>query len=205
MIEYTMYVSSRDGGTRPFRTIKAKEFHEIQWNQDLGHKGRLVGQKSIDLHDASEDTEADNMSTLKHSPSTTRPQSKNLTRHNDLRALIKRFSPRKKASSGKTAWLAGVSGMSTAASLRDLLDSKPSPLVNEWEIPNAIFARKFDLFTDAHSLPTSIKELPVAEDKAMDLAVGSPVRGLVYSWRFQGPFTPQLWFDSGLDYRWRRK
>ncbi|KAJ9418369.1 hypothetical protein QL093DRAFT_1473332 [Fusarium oxysporum] len=49
IIEHTMYVSSRDGGTRAFHQLKAREFHEMQWNENMIHKGRLVGEKSIDL------------------------------------------------------------------------------------------------------------------------------------------------------------
>lgn len=207
MIENTMYVSSRDGGTRPFRRISAKEFHEMQWNQQLGHQGRLVEHRSVELQDTSLNTDTDNLSTTRRdSAPYTHPTESSLGRRSHLGSLISKFRPWKRLSqtSEKTAWLKGMTELSTAASLRDLLDVKPTPLVHEWEIPNAIFARKFGLFADTHTLPTSIKELPVAEDKIVDHAAESPVRGLV-TWRFQGPFTPQLWFDSGLDYRWRRK
>jgi hypothetical protein len=91
------------------------------------------------------------------------------------------------------------------SSIRNLLEPGHQPQVSEWEIPNAAFARKFGLLKDGHSLPTSIRELPVAEDKAIFKAEGPTVPDLRLSLGFQGPFTPQLWFDGGLDYRYQRE
>lgn len=68
------------------------------------------------------------------------------------------------------------------------------------EIPNANFAKKFEIFTEAVQLPTTIKELPVAEDKALDNRSNSFIRGEFLSVS-TGRFTPQLWFDGGLDDR----
>lgn len=49
-----MYVSSRDGGTRAFRTIKAKAYHELLWGSpEFGNKGRLVEEKSLASFDLS--------------------------------------------------------------------------------------------------------------------------------------------------------
>jgi hypothetical protein len=47
-IDYTTYVSSRDNGTRPYRTIEPKDFHEIQWGaHESGKKGKFVAERSL--------------------------------------------------------------------------------------------------------------------------------------------------------------
>lgn len=204
MIEYTMYVSSRIGGTRPFRRINAKEFHELQWNSSLKRTGRLVGEKSIDLNDLSWNSESDRLTEgtrlIEQSPQL---EPRSSRRHSEICGFLRNVCKLKKPAMEpiRTRWLVGRQGFTTTTSLRDILESRPSPRVNEWEIPNANFARKFGLYTDSGPLPPTIKELPVAEDKAMDVVAGPGLRELVYSWRFQGPFTPQLWFDSGVDHR----
>jgi hypothetical protein len=97
----------------------------------------------------------------------------------------------------------GLQSMQRDASLYNLLEPRYQPQFNEWDIPNASFARKFGLLADGHSLPPSIKELPVAEDKAVDKAEELALPDFRLSLGFQGPFTPQLWFDGGLDYRYQ--
>lgn len=204
MIEYTMYVSSRIGGTRPFRRINAKDFHELQWNSSMNKMGRLVREKSIDMNDISWNSESDSPAEdtrlCEHG---NRLQPSRPRRHSDVYGFLRGVCTLKKPAIDPTRmrWLAGRPGFSTTTSLREILDSRPNPCVNEWEIPNANFARKFGLYTDSGPLPPSIKELPVAEDKAIDVVAGPAMRELMYSWRFQGPFTPQLWFDSGVDHR----
>ena len=205
IIEYTMFVSSRDDGTRPFRRVNAKEFHEVQWEIDLTHPGRLVGEKSIDLTDVSWAVGVETNRDI--------PQPDRCLTRSDPGPEKQRFEPRQVVRKlrnfkrpclvpGSVGWLAS-SGFSTTTSLRDILQSRSSLRVNEWDIPNAIFARKFGLYKDGRPLPPSIKELPVAEEKAMDVVTSTAMRGFMY-WGFKGPFTPQLWFDSGLDYLWRR-
>ncbi|KAK9798753.1 hypothetical protein SCARD494_02631 [Seiridium cardinale] len=68
------------------------------------------------------------------------------------------------------------------------------------QVPNAIFARKHLLVDGDHSFPShlSVSFMPIAESKAtetMQEAADSDQR-------FRGPFTPQLGYDGGLDYRW---
>jgi hypothetical protein len=68
-IDYTMYVSSRDGGTRAFRTIKAKAFHELLWGSpEFGNKGRLVEEKSLESFDSSPTSNSEGQG-LQHSDS----------------------------------------------------------------------------------------------------------------------------------------
>lgn len=206
MIEYTMYVSSRDGGTRPFRTIEAKDYHESQWNCDTGRRGRLVEEKLIDLCELSLNSESEQLSeekpAIELSP---RRHSSFSKRRSDLRTMVQKVSLRKKADRPEKIYpTPALSASGTVVSLLDLVESKPASLV-DGEIPNAIFARKFGLFTDDNSLPPSIRELPVAEDKAMDVVAESSVKGIMTSLGFRGPLTPQLWFDSGIEYRWNLK
>ncbi|CAM1509216.1 Fc.00g029550.m01.CDS01 [Cosmosporella sp. VM-42] len=206
MIEYTMYISSRDGGTHPFRRMNAKEFHEMQWKSHFSQTGKLIGEKSVDLTDISWNSDADRPAEASR-PAAHQSwlKSKILSPRSEIRDIGCRIFTLKKSALGsaRTSLLAGRSGVSTT-SLREMLQSRSSLRVNEWEIPNAIFARKFGLYRESRPLPPSIKELPVAEDKAIDVVTSPAMRELMYSWGFQGPFTPQLWFDSGLDYRWKR-
>lgn len=89
------------------------------------------------------------------------------------------------------SWLQGV-------------EHAPEVAVSHCKIPNAIFARKFRIFKKSSTLPPTIRELPIAEDKAINIATDRSAKGLLYSRNFTGPFTPQLWFDSGLDFRWKK-
>ncbi|KAM5382795.1 hypothetical protein ACJZ2D_002186 [Fusarium nematophilum] len=208
IIEYTMYVSSRDGGTRPFRQLNAQEFHEMQWGANASQAGRLVAEKSIDLGDLLWKGDADSPTNSTEAPirrlSVGLRISKSPSRLSRL--LGKLRSPEKPvACLNKMEDVMRGPDCATPVSLRDMLEQGSNLQVSDGEIPNANFARKFGLYTDNRPLPPLIGELPVAEDKAMDMVARPPMRGLMYSWKFQGPFTPQLWFDSGLDYRWKRK
>ncbi|KAM0814997.1 hypothetical protein AB5N19_00790 [Seiridium cardinale] len=74
------------------------------------------------------------------------------------------------------------------------------PLPSGCQVPNAIFARKHLLVDGDHSFPShlSVSFMPIAESKAtetMQEAADSDQH-------FRGPFTPQLGYDGGLDYRW---
>ena len=208
MVEYTMFVSSREGGTQPYRRLSAKEFHELQWNSDLEHKGRFVEEKSLDLNNMSMATKADSDYEVKEEPqSGSCRKSKAHVRSFEFHNLIKRFRSRnnKGEEGNNCTWHRGDPKTRSTSSFQDAIVPLFARQVDEWEIPNANFARKFGIVSDQNPLPTSIKELPVAEDKATtNVVTGSPAQGLTFSRRFQGPFTPQLWFDSGLDYRWKK-
>ncbi|KAJ4324772.1 hypothetical protein N0V84_003754 [Fusarium piperis] len=207
VIEYTMYVSSRDGGTRPFRQITAREFHEMQWNSNTNSPGRLVGEKSIDLGEFLRKRDIDESANEKHATTRRFSLGSRLFRgRSKMERIMNKLHVAKKSTqhpSGQ-AWPPRRLDCDAAASFYGMLEQRSNHRVSDWDIPNANFARKFGLYTDSGPLPPFIRELPVAEDKAMDLANGLAMRELVCSWEFQGPFTPQLWFDSGLDYRWKR-
>ncbi|RMJ11371.1 hypothetical protein CDV36_008969 [Fusarium kuroshium] len=207
VIEYTMYVSSRNGGTRPFRQITAREFHEMQWNSNTNNPGRLVGEKSIDLGEFLRKRDIDEPGDDKCATTSRFSLSSRLFRGGSkMERVMNKLRAAKKSplhQSGQT-WSPSRPDCDATVSFYGVLEQRSNHRVSDWDIPNANFARKFGLYTDSGPLPPFIRELPVAEDKAMDLATGLAMRELVYSWEFQGPFTPQLWFDSGLDYRWKR-
>ncbi|KAF5019754.1 hypothetical protein F66182_8226 [Fusarium sp. NRRL 66182] len=200
-----MYVSSRSGGTRPFRQLKAREFHEIQWSTKMSHTGRLVGEKSIDLGELSQERNQDKPPESKERATHRRSLSLKLLKgHSKVTQMVQKIrSIDKNTLSNELHCAQTRQDNRSTVPIGDMLEQRPSFHVSDYEIPNANFARKFGLYTDSTPLPPFIRELPVAEDKAMDMAVNSPLRELIYSWTFQGPFTPQLWFDSGIDYRWK--
>ncbi|QPC71669.1 hypothetical protein HYE68_002421 [Fusarium pseudograminearum] len=205
-IEHTMYVSSRHGGTRPFRQLKASEFHEMQWNENIEHKGRLVSEKSIDLGELQKRGIAESLSEQNGKATHHRRSSSlRVMGHEKITEIIHRFRLTEKGN--------GTNGVPRVASeqdkhptllVNDMLEQRLDTPVRDYDIPNANFARKFGLFTDSRPLPPFIRELPVAEDIALEMAIGyHQPKELVYTRRFPGPFTPQLWFDSGIDYRWK--
>ncbi|KAH7158846.1 hypothetical protein DER46DRAFT_509218 [Fusarium sp. MPI-SDFR-AT-0072] len=165
-----MYVSSRDGGTCAFRQLKAREFHEMQWNENMIHKGRLVGEKSIDLGE------------LPKRRITEKPQAQTERTHHRRSLSSKIISPEKmtqiihmfratdkgngKKENQKPALVQDDHSIILA---HDAFKQQFDAHVRDCEIPNANFARKFGLFTSDRLLPPFIRELPVAEDKAMDM------------------------------------
>lgn len=201
-----MYVSSRTGGTHAFRKLKAREFHEMQWNENIGHRGRLIGEKSIDLGEPPKLLIPAEVSKPLNEQSThhRRSLSLKLRGHEMMTQVVHKFFQTEKYTGRHNKQQATVERHDYSTVLvHDMFQQGMNPQVRDCEIPNANFARKFGLFTDNGPLPPFIRELPVAEDKAMDMATEPLPKELIYSWRFQGPFTPQLWFDSGIDYRWK--
>ncbi|KAF5573069.1 hypothetical protein FPANT_12609 [Fusarium pseudoanthophilum] len=189
-----MYVSSRDGGTRAFRQIKAREFHEMQWNENTIHKGRLVGEKSIDLGELPK-----RRATEKHQAQTERSHhrrslSSKIISSEKMTQIIHMFRVTDKGSGkNENQKPALVQDNHSIIMAHDAFKQQFDAQVRDCEIPNANFARKFGLFTSDRSLPPFIRELPVAEDKAMDVVAASPTKEVLNSLRFHGPFTPQLW------------
>ncbi|KAL9563230.1 hypothetical protein ACKAV7_012597 [Fusarium commune] len=153
MIEHTMYVSSRDGGTCAFRQLKAREFHEMQWNENMIHKGRLVGEKSIDLGE------------LPKRRITEKPQAQTERTHHRRSLSSKIISPEKmtqiihmfratdkgngKKENQKPALVQDDHSIILA---HDAFKQQFDAHVRDCEIPNANFARKFGLFTSDRSI-----------------------------------------------------
>jgi hypothetical protein len=52
MIEYTMYVSSQNIGTQPYRELKAQDVHKIQWlSTAANYSGRMIQCESAKLEE----------------------------------------------------------------------------------------------------------------------------------------------------------
>jgi hypothetical protein len=177
----------------------------MQWNENMGHKGRLVGEKSIDLGELPKRAIAEIFSEQNGQASHHRRSSSlRFMGHEKITGIIHRFRLTEKGNGTNEIPRAALEQDKHPALLvNDMLEQRLDTRVRDCEIPNANFARKFGLFTDNRPLPPFIRELPVAEDIAMEMATGYQPKELVYARRFQGPFTPQLWFDSGIDYRWK--
>lgn len=196
-----MYVSSRDSGTRPLRTLNPKAFHKIVWDStDVGRKERLVEERSIGSNNPASRSDTDN------ERQDARSSDSGLILNEYTDVLIHRIRAcRQKLAffSQKTA-----NGEQETVSYPDhLVDSylqqdehAREHSISHGKIPNAIFARKFRKIKSSN-LPLTIRERPIAEDKAINMAVDRSSNGVR---KFRGPFTPQLWFDSGLDFKWKK-
>jgi hypothetical protein len=104
----------------------------------------------------------------------------------------------------RKSWFQNVFGLDSTSSFRAPVDARPIPLPDGCHIPNAIFARKFGIVPESQPLPPiPFKFMPTAESKAIDAIAEAAAQGFGHSAAaFRGPFTPQLGFDGGLDYRW---
>ncbi|KAI1095161.1 hypothetical protein F5B19DRAFT_489707 [Rostrohypoxylon terebratum] len=217
MIDHTLYISSRNEGTRPLNSPNPKEFHERQWDSKYATRGRLIEERDVPISSLDRPSEvsppgtADN---LLNSPS----QRKGLQRLSPgfgfLYKLADRISLHKRepgTAQKRRTWRSGVHIFEqTSLRPRDKYcdpDATTVPLPADFQVPNAIFARKYLLVEASESLPESLylRQMPTAESKATDTIVEAATHGLLdeeQSWSFRGPFTPQLGFDGGLDYQW---
>ncbi|KAF4483394.1 hypothetical protein FAGAP_11844 [Fusarium agapanthi] len=178
MIEHTMYVSSRDGGTRAFRQLKAREFHEMQWNENMIHKGRLVGEKLIDLGELPKRRATETHQAQTERSHHRRSLSSKIISPEKMTQIIHMFRVTDKGSGkNENQKPALVQDDHSIILTHDAFKQQFDAQVRDCEIPNANFARKFGLFTSDRSLPPFIRELPVAEDKAMDMLLGFEILG----------------------------
>ncbi|KAH8677515.1 hypothetical protein BX600DRAFT_430860 [Xylariales sp. PMI_506] len=217
LIENTFYVSSRRGGTAPLNTPKPKEVHEKQWGLQSQNRSKSTNEK----------TDTPSLSTSLASPtSPDAPFTKNpadLVRYRDdstrhrssildtlaRRALNSEYNV-EDHQQRRHSWLRGRSFPDGGSSFKDDTGKNGArliPLPDGRKVPNASFARKHHLVDQEEALPPhlSISQMPIAESKATDTIVEAATSGLLgqgSAWRFQGPFTPQLGYDGGLDYRW---
>ncbi|KAI1213595.1 uncharacterized protein F4807DRAFT_193317 [Annulohypoxylon truncatum] len=217
MIDHTLYISSRNDGTRPLNSPNPKEFHERQWDDGYGSQGRLIEERDVPIITADRPSEtsppgtADNLlKPLSHRKGLQRCSSgiSLLQRLTDKISLHKREH---RTAQKRRTWRPGALIFEQTPS--QLLDKETSsdvttvPLPVGCKVPNAIFARKYLLVEASDSLPESLffRQMPTAESKATDTLVEAAAHGLLeksQSWLFRGPFTPQLGFDGGLDYQW---
>ena len=180
----------------------------MQWDSDLYVKGRLVEERSLELE--SQPSVGTHEHGFREDKGTLEQRSEVLSssvkRSSEFRDFVRRISSRRnKRNSTGAVDFSQTEVMPLSESETKFDCDHHVPKVDDQEIPNAVFARKFGILTDDSPLPPCIRELPVAEDKAMDMARETGRREFLYSWRFRGPFTPQLWFDSGLEYRWKKR
>lgn len=90
---------------------------------------------------------------------------------------------------------------------REISGNASVPLPDGCHVPHAIFARKYQLVSQSDSLSSylPISQMPIAESKATETLVEAASSGHLHNesaWHFRGPFTPQLGYDGGLDFRW---
>ncbi|KAI1449394.1 hypothetical protein F5Y02DRAFT_208525 [Annulohypoxylon stygium] len=217
MIDHTLYISSRNEGTRPLNSPNPKEFHERQWDSDYASQGRLIEERDVPIASLDRPSEvsppgtADN---LLNSPS----RRKGLQRFSPgigfLYKLADRISLHKRepgTAQKRRTWRPGAHVFEQTPLRHRDKDCSPDatkiPLPVGFQVPNAIFARKYLLVEASESLPESLslRQMPTAESKATDTIVDAVTHGLLdreQPWSFRGPFTPQLGFDGGLDYQW---
>ncbi len=209
LIDHTFYVSSRGEGTRPLQSPSPREFHEMQWNSDYGSKGRLIQERKIPVVSSDHATDSSPPGT----DDTTSTVWSRKYRHpfpgiTILSRLVKGLGWTKmepEADQSHRSWLEEAGSL-----FRDRrLDLEPIsvPPPDDCDIPNAIFARKYQLIDTGATLTPDlhISQMPTAEAKATDIIVEAANTGLLDNpsrWSFKGPFTPELGFDGGLDYRW---
>ncbi|KAI0850052.1 hypothetical protein F5Y00DRAFT_260784 [Daldinia vernicosa] len=219
LIDHTLYISSRNDGTRPLNSPNPQKFHEMQWSHECGTQGKFIEERDVPI--ASPDR-----------PSATSPPGtadtllldnpkpcKGLRGYSSRSSLFSKLSDKihmhkhkPELDQRRCSWIPGALTFEPASSSsfrtkRTCPDVATVPLPSGCQIPNAIFARKYLLVGSGDSLPPCLplRQMPTAESKATDTIVKAASTGLLErtrKWSFRGPFTPQLNFDGGLDYQW---
>ncbi|KAF2999178.1 hypothetical protein E8E14_005178 [Neopestalotiopsis sp. 37M] len=185
LIENTFFVSSHTEGTLPLTNPNPKEFHEMQWRGCHGEVGRFLHEREV----STSNSDQYNMSTPAGA-STSKGSMEKTSRASRMSLLNKIVgrSSKDKQETDKDQRRRSYSG-------EDVV-----PLPDDCQIPHAIFARKHLLVDSEKSLPTypPINRMPIAESKATETLTSTAT----LERDFRGPFTPQLGFDGGRDYRW---
>ncbi|ETS79148.1 hypothetical protein PFICI_09001 [Pestalotiopsis fici W106-1] len=203
LIENTFFVSSHTEGTLPLTNPNPKEFHEMQWRGHHGEVGRFLHEREISTTNSEQYT-VSTPAGVATSKSSMEKKSR-ASRISLLNKFVGRGSRDKQEpdpDQRRRSWLPTTLFESKPPS-QDGLDGSGQdavPLPDGCHVPHAIFARKHLLVDSEKSLPSHppINRMPIAESKATE------------SWTdttslerdFRGPFTPQLGFDGGRDYRW---
>lgn len=210
LIDHTLYVSSRSEGTHPLQSPSPREFHEMQWSSEYGNKGRLVKQREISIvssQPAVEPSLPDNTDITSFS-AWSKKHRYSSSQSSTFSRLVKKLGWAKAQSNSDQArrsWFHEAGSLFRDRTLE--ADSIAVPLPDGCNIPNAIFARKYQLVDMGDTLPHDLhtNQMPTAEFKATNIIVEAAHAGLLddsSQWLFRGPFTPQLGFDGGLDYQW---
>ncbi|KAI1867195.1 uncharacterized protein JN550_007247 [Neoarthrinium moseri] len=210
LIDNTFYVSSRNIGTFPMRVPNPQEFHEMHWSAQDGQAGSIgksFDEKMIEvppLHQRSRFTPPGS-ATTRSTASVDQDFRESLPRSSLLNKIVDRLSKGRNEEEleqwrRSSLCTARFESSTVAVDESSLSENTTVPLPDGCEIPNAIFARKHRLVDEGQSLPTDVflRQMTTAESKATDTVVEAANSGS----HFRGPFTPQLGYDGGLDYRW---
>jgi hypothetical protein len=214
LIENTLYASSRDGGTFPLRTPSPKEFHEMQWLLQHDNVAKVVDEPrvSVSVSDRPSDKTTEETLPKRSAASFDKSFQESSPRSSLLNKFVTRISRERKEpeqEQRRQSWLLGALSFESGPLKHGDADADKSatvPLPDGCQVPNAIFARKH-LLSHTGPLPPQlpIRQMPIAESKATDTLIEAASSGLLHEekvWHFRGPFTPQLGYDGGLDYRW---
>ncbi|KAI8955246.1 hypothetical protein F4801DRAFT_587064 [Xylaria longipes] len=216
LIDHTLFISNRSEGTRPMRSPNPQEFHEMQWDPEYGATGRFVQERELPITSLDRPSEASPPSTADTFVS---PKSRSQRLRHSLSSIgiiekfVEKLGKQKKEAEieqRRRSWMPNSLIFDSNSLFKDKrahcgIVSVPWP--EGYQIPNAIFARKFLIVDTGETLPSHlpISQMPTAESKATETIVEAATTGLLNqasSWLFRGPFTPQLGFDGGLDYQW---
>lgn len=212
MIDHTMYVSSRDKGTQVYRCMDAKEFHEKQWTKEEP-QGILVEHKSLESPPPSLSGEPLSPGSQEIiCESQQEPHLSRSRKPDDLLQLVRKLSirtqPRRATVEEPSTPDATESPPTIEPSRAENMTTANQynmPLNSERRIPNASFARKYKIYEDTKAIPPYIREQAIAEAKVASKPRMNQASERPHSWANKGPLTPQLWYDSGLDYRWGKR
>ncbi|KAL0940826.1 uncharacterized protein CTRU02_203589 [Colletotrichum truncatum] len=186
MIDHTMYVSTREGGTCAFRSPNPKEMHEMQWDIGVGQVGRFLKEEVVPIASSAQSA---GPSTHNDIVDTNVSQSRALKigKSGALRifrrpvALKTPSFERRSSATRHCSLFADTLDLNAILSSQDSADHEPVPLPNGCISPHAIFARKFSLISDSVPLPPSLshKLMPTADIKAKKLLIEAAEKGLM--------------------------
>ncbi|KAJ2991056.1 hypothetical protein NUW58_g2662 [Xylaria curta] len=216
LIDHTLFVSTRSEGTRPIRSPTAKEFHEMQWDSGYGAAGKMVEERefpTISPDEPSYTSPPNTADTIMSPTSRSQRLRHSLSSMSIIEKFVDKLGKQKKrpeVEQRRRSWMPNsfiVDAGSLFKDKRAHCGAISVPWPEGYEIPNAIFARKFLIVDNGETLPSHLPicQMPTAESKATETIVEAATTGLLSqasSWLFRGPFTPQLGFDGGLDYQW---
>ncbi|KAI1815056.1 hypothetical protein GGS20DRAFT_584868 [Poronia punctata] len=216
LIDHTLFVSTRSEGTWPIRSPSPRQFHELQWDPGYGPTGRHVEEREVpmaSLDRVSEPSLPAITDTFLGASSRRQRLRRTLSSLSILEKVgekMEKYKNESQAERWRGSCMSTTLGFGSRLASREkrtqpLVDKVPLP--ENCQIPNAIFARKFQIVKDDGALPPdlAISQMPTAESKATETIVEAASSGLLSqdsTWLSRGPFTPQLGFDGGLDFQW---
>ncbi|KAF0316572.1 hypothetical protein GQ607_016218 [Colletotrichum asianum] len=188
MIDHTMYVSTREGGTCAFRSPKPKELHEMQWDMGIIQAGRFIKEEEVTPKTASFPmSDHRNSNNIVDADTSQAKASKNSKTGLLFRALRQNHiahipsGTEARLDNKRRSWLTNIFGLDTVLTIRDFVEPKQVPLPDGCMTPHAIFARKFSLVADGLPLPSSLSRelMPTADIKARKVLVEAAAEGFM--------------------------